>query len=70
MLWRRHLTSCGLLRARSTIATGAAKYISITSTERLADARLAPSVGIVGDSGDNALAKTLSGLFEAKVTHR
>lgn len=39
-------------------------------TERLADAKIAPSVGSVGDSYDNALAETINGLFKAEVIHR
>jgi putative transposase len=31
---------------------------------------IAPSVGSVGDSYDNALAETISGLFKAEVIHR
>jgi len=39
-------------------------------TERLAEAKIAPSVGSVGDSCDNALAETINGLFKAEVIHR
>ncbi len=46
------------------------QYLSITYTERLADAKIAPSLGGVGDSYDNALAETINGLFEAEVIHR
>jgi len=46
------------------------QYVSIKYTERLADARLEPSVGTVGDSYDNALAETMIGLFKAEVIHR
>jgi transposase InsO family protein len=38
--------------------------VSITYTERLAEAGIAPSVGSVGDSYDNALAETVIGLLE------
>jgi len=47
-----------------------AKYLSIKYTERLAEAKIAPSVGSVGDSYDNALAETINGLFKAEVIHR
>ncbi len=39
-------------------------------TERLAEAGIAPSVGSVGDSYDNALAETINGLYKAEVIHR
>lgn len=44
--------------------------LSIKYTERLAEAKIAPSVGGVGDSYDNALAETINGLFKAEVIHR
>lgn len=46
------------------------QYVSIKYTERLAEAGIAPSVGSVGDSYDNALAETINGLFKAEVIHR
>ena len=46
------------------------QYLSIKFTERLAEAKIAPSVGSVGDSYDNALAETINGLFKAEVIHR
>jgi Integrase core domain len=46
------------------------QYVSIKYTERLAEAGLLPSVGSVRDSYDNALAKTINGLYKAKVIHR
>ncbi len=46
------------------------QYLSIKYTERLAEAKIAPSVGSVGDSYDNALAETINGLFKADVIHR
>ena len=45
-------------------------YGSIRSTERRAEAGIAPSVGSVGDSYDHALAETLHGLYKAEVIHR
>ena len=51
-------------------ATGAAQYVSIKYTERLAEAGVEPSVGSVGDSYDNALAETINGLYKAEVIHR
>jgi putative transposase len=47
-----------------------AQYVSIRYTERRAEAGIEPSVGSVGDSYDNALAKTINGLFKAEVMHR
>ncbi|MGF7152127.1 transposase InsO family protein [Sphingomonas zeicaulis] len=47
-----------------------AQYVSIKYTERLAEAGIEPSVGSVGDSYDNALAKTINGLYKAEVIHR
>jgi len=39
-------------------------------TQRLAEAKLVPSVGSVGDSYDNALAETIHGLYKAEVIWR
>ena len=46
------------------------QYVSIRYTERLAETGIEPSVGSVGDSYDNALAETITGLFKAEVIHR
>ena len=46
------------------------QYVSMRYSERLADAKIAPSVGSVGDSYDNALAETINGLYKAEVIHR
>ena len=46
------------------------QYVCIQYTERLLEARIEPSVGSVGDSYDNALAKSVIGLFKAEVIHR
>ena len=46
------------------------QYLSIKYTERLAEAKITPSAGSVGDSYDNALAETINGLFKAEVIHR
>jgi putative transposase len=45
------------------------QYLSITYTERLAQAGIEPSVGSVGDSYDNALAETINSLYKAEVIH-
>ena len=46
------------------------QYVSIRYSERLAEAGIEPSVGSTGDSYDNALAKTINGLYEAEIIHR
>jgi len=46
------------------------QYLSIRYTERLAEARIEPSVGRVGDSYDNALAETIIGLYKTEVIER
>lgn len=46
------------------------QYLSIKYTERLAEGKIAQSVGSVGGSYDNALAETINGLFKAEVIHR
>jgi len=43
------------------------QYLSIRSTERLAEAGIDTSVGSVGDSFDNALAESIIGLFKTEV---
>jgi transposase InsO family protein len=45
------------------------QYLSIRYTERLAEAGIEPSVGSVGDSYDNALAKSIIGLYMTEVIH-
>jgi transposase InsO family protein len=44
--------------------------LSLTYTERLAEAGIAPSVGSRGDSYDNALAESVIGLFKTEVIRR
>ncbi len=46
------------------------QYLSIKYTERLAEAKIAPSVGGAEDSYDNALGKTINGLCKAEVIHQ
>ena len=46
------------------------QYLALRYTDRLAEAGIAPSVGSVGDSHDNALAETINGLFKSEVIHR
>ena len=44
-----------------------AHYLSIRSSNRLEAANLPASVGITGDSYDNALPKTLNGLYKTEI---
>ena len=46
------------------------QYVSIRYSERLAEAGIEPSVRSVGDSYDNALAETITGLYKDEVIHR
>ncbi len=46
------------------------QYLSISYTERLAEAGFNASVGSVGDSYDNALAETINGLYKTEVIHK
>lgn len=46
------------------------QYVSIRYTERLAEAKIQPSVGSRGDSYDNALAETINGLYKTDLIHR
>ncbi len=46
------------------------QYLSISYSERLADAGIEPSVGSVGDSYDNAMAETIIGLYKTEVIRR
>lgn len=46
------------------------QYLSIKYTDRLAEAKIAPSVGSVGVSYENARAKIINGLFKAEVIDR
>ncbi len=43
------------------------QYLAMNYTQRLAEAKLVPSVGSAGGSYDNALAETINGLYKAKV---
>ena len=60
-------------RAGATLASVVAhsdrgsQYTSIRYADRLAEAGIAPSVGSVGDSYDNALAETINGLYKTEL---
>lgn len=46
------------------------QYVSIHCTERLAEAEIEPSAGSRGDSYDNALAETISGLHKTEPIYK
>jgi transposase InsO family protein len=46
------------------------QYVAIRYTERLVEAGIAPSVGSIGDSYDNALAESVIGLYKTEVIRR
>jgi transposase InsO family protein len=46
------------------------QYLSITYSERLAEAGIEASVGSVGDAYDNALAETINGLYKTEVIRK
>ena len=58
------------IAAGSYITATAAANTSRSSTERLVEAGVEPSVVSVGDSYDNALAETINGLYKAEIIHR
>ena len=45
------------------------QYVAIAYTEKLADHGTRPSVGTVGDSYDNALAKAVNGLYKTELIY-
>lgn len=45
------------------------QYVAISYTERLIAAGIAPSVGSIGDSYDNALAQTVNGLYKTELIY-
>lgn len=71
---REHLADMAVF----AVATGSlthhsdrgSQYVGIRYTERLAEAKIAPSVGSRGDSYDNTLAETINGLYKAELIHR
>lgn len=65
-LWRRDTVLDGLVHH----SDAGSQYTSIRYTERLAEAGIAPSVGSVGDSYDNALAETTIGLYKTELIER
>jgi putative transposase len=65
-IWRRDTDLAGLVH-HSDAGT---QFTSYRYTERLVDAGIAPSVGSVGDSYDNALAETTIGLYKTELIER
>jgi putative transposase len=43
------------------------QYTSLRFTERLAEESITPSIGIVGDAHDNALAESINGLYKTEL---
>jgi putative transposase len=43
------------------------QYTSLRFTQRLAEESITPSIGIVGDAHDNALAESINGLYKAEL---
>ena len=62
-IWRRDVILDGLVHHSDR----GSQYTSICYTERLEDVGIAPSVGSVGDSYDNALAETTIGLYKTEL---
>ena len=62
-LWRRRgMDLTGLIHH----SDAGSQYVALAYSERLAEAGLAPSIGSVGDSYDNALAETTIGTYKAE----
>jgi putative transposase len=59
--------AAGGLTAHSDAGT---QYTAMRYTDRLAEAGIAPSIGSVGDSFDNAMAESIIGLYKAEVINR
>lgn len=65
-IWRRDSNLEGLVHHSDR----GSQYTSICYTERLDEAGIAPSVGSVGDSYDNALAESTIGLFKTELINK
>ena len=68
----RQQTMHGCKRCMAGSLNAIAAWLSFRSrlAIRQAEAGIEPSVGSKGDSYDNALAKTINGLYKAEVIHR
>lgn len=65
-IWRRYTVLYGCVHHSDR----GSQYTSIRYTQALDDAGIAPSVGSVGDSYDNALAETTIGLYKTELINR
>ncbi len=65
------LTAAGRVHGSQLIhhSDRGSQYVSLKYSTALAQAGIRPSVGTVGDSYDNALAETVSGLYKAELIH-
>jgi putative transposase len=64
--WRRSVSLDGLIHH----SDAGAQYTSVIYSERLAEHGIAPSVGSVGDSFDNAMAESAIGLYKTELIRR
>lgn len=65
-VWRRGVSVEGLAHH----SDAGSQYTSVIYSERLAEHRIAPSVGSVGDSFDNAMAESAIGLYKTELIRR
>ncbi len=65
-VWRRDASVQGLIHH----SDAGSQYTSVVYSERLAEHGIAPSVGSVGDSFDNAMAESAIGLYETELIRR
>jgi putative transposase len=65
-IWRRDRDLDGLIHHSDR----GSQYTAIVYTDRMLDEGIAPSVGSVGDSYDNAMAETVIGLYKTELIHR
>jgi putative transposase len=65
-VWRRGASVDGLIHH----SDAGSQYTSVVYSERLAEHGIAPSVGSVGDSFDNAMAESAIGLYKTELIRR
>jgi len=65
-VWRRGASVHGLIH----YSDAGSQYTSVVYSERLAEHGIAPSVGSVGDSFDNAMAESAIGLYKTELIRR
>lgn len=66
-VWLRRRDGIGDLSGLIHHNDAGSQYTSIAFSERLAEVGIDPSVGSVGDAGDNALAESVIGLFKTEL---